>query len=109
MPIQFLILFRIHYVCPFYALTNIYCPGCGGTRALLALLDGNLRLSVHENPAVLVLGICCMLYTLEKILKSQNRLVKLLPRNPIFWGILIALWIIWDVFRNLIPELMPLT
>ncbi|MDE6088805.1 MAG: DUF2752 domain-containing protein [Oscillospiraceae bacterium] len=109
MLIQFLILCRLHYVCPFYALTNRYCPGCGGTRAFLALLDGNLCLSVHENPAVLVLGICCMLYTLEKILKWRDRSPKLLPRNPVFWGILIALWIIWDIFRNLTPAMMPLT
>ncbi|MDE5755115.1 MAG: DUF2752 domain-containing protein [Oscillospiraceae bacterium] len=109
MLIYFLILCQMHYVCPFYAFTNIYCPGCGGTRALLALLNGKILLSLHENPAVLLLAICCILYASEKILKSRNRPAKLLPRNLVFWGILIALWVIWDICRNLIPELMPIT
>lgn len=27
--------------CDFHALTGMYCPGCGGTRAVIALLNGN--------------------------------------------------------------------
>ena len=38
--------------CPFHALTGFYCPGCGGTRALRCLLQGNLLQSFRHHPLV---------------------------------------------------------
>ena len=38
--------------CPIYALTGLYCPGCGGTRAILALLQGDLLKSIWYHPIV---------------------------------------------------------
>jgi hypothetical protein len=29
------------FPCIFYSLTNLYCPGCGGTRSVLSLLHGH--------------------------------------------------------------------
>ena len=39
--------------CPFYTLTGLYCPGCGGTRAVLLLLKGRLIESFLMHPIVL--------------------------------------------------------
>ncbi|MCM1024936.1 MAG: DUF2752 domain-containing protein [Roseburia sp.] len=38
--------------CVFSVLFGIYCPGCGGTRALRALLQGRFLLSVWYHPLV---------------------------------------------------------
>ena len=35
--------------CMFHQLTGLYCPGCGATRALSAMLHGDLRSSLHNN------------------------------------------------------------
>lgn len=36
----------------FHTLTGLYCPGCGGTRAVLSLIKGDLRMSVQYHPLV---------------------------------------------------------
>lgn len=35
--------------CMLYRLTGLYCPGCGATRALSALLHGDWKSSLHNN------------------------------------------------------------
>lgn len=42
-----------HMPCLFHALTGLYCPGCGGTRALRYLLRGRLLLSLQYHPLIL--------------------------------------------------------
>lgn len=39
--------------CGFFATTGLYCPGCGGTRAVKSLLRGNLVQSFLYHPFVL--------------------------------------------------------
>ena len=43
-------------VCVFHQLTGLNCPGCGGTRALYALLHGDIITALHDN-ALLVTGL----------------------------------------------------
>lgn len=38
--------------CLLYASTGIYCPGCGGTRAIKALLQGRFLLSLWYHPLI---------------------------------------------------------
>jgi len=42
--------------CPIRAIFAIDCPGCGGTRALRALMRGDLRRAANENLAAVVVG-----------------------------------------------------
>lgn len=39
--------------CPFKFLTGIDCPGCGFQRSIIALLNGNLSLSLQLYPAAI--------------------------------------------------------
>lgn len=36
-------------LCPFYAMTGFYCPGCGLTRGFHALFHGDLASALHFN------------------------------------------------------------
>lgn len=42
--------------CPFHAAFGLLCPGCGGTRAIAALLRGDLRQALALNPLVTLLA-----------------------------------------------------
>lgn len=47
--------------CSFHALTGFYCPGCGGTRATLSLLQFNIIESFLYHPIV---PYCALIYVL---------------------------------------------
>jgi Protein of unknown function (DUF2752) len=40
--------------CPVFLWLHLYCPGCGGTRALAALFHGRLQEAMHWNALVVV-------------------------------------------------------
>jgi hypothetical protein len=42
--------------CPFHELTGLLCPLCGGTRAVLRLLDGDLLGSLSLHPLAVPLA-----------------------------------------------------
>ena len=44
------VLARFAPVCPFHALTGVPCPGCGSTRAVLALFRGDVAAAFGFNP-----------------------------------------------------------
>jgi hypothetical protein len=41
--------YHVYPVCQFHELTGLNCPGCGGTRALYALLHGRFAAAFHDN------------------------------------------------------------
>jgi Protein of unknown function (DUF2752) len=40
--------------CPFYWLTGWYCPGCGATRAMHALVHGDIAKALAMNPLLVL-------------------------------------------------------
>lgn len=48
--------------CGIHEIFHIYCPGCGGTRALFELLHGHILRSLYFNPAILLGGILIVYY-----------------------------------------------
>ena len=65
---------RQGFPCLFHLVTGLYCPGCGGTRAVRYLLHGQMGMSFRYNPIVLygaaVLAAEGMTWIFSKLLKK---------------------------------------
>ena len=77
--------------CMFYKLTGLYCPGCGATRALSAILHGDLKASLHNN-LLLIPGTL----TATMLIVKQGITV----RRPVAIAI-VAIIIAFTVLRNI--------
>ncbi len=93
--------------CPMYAFTGILCPGCGGTRAALALLQGKVWLSLRCNPTVIGIVVILILWYAEAVMKCMGRPRKLIPRRLGFWIVMIVILLLWTAARNVFPGLQP--
>ena len=76
--------------CVFHRLTGLHCPGCGATRALHALVHGDVVGALHDN-AVFVL----MLPAIVGLLGTE---ILLPPERRPF----IPAWAIWTLFAALV-------
>ncbi|MGN0370144.1 MAG: DUF2752 domain-containing protein [Butyrivibrio sp.] len=88
--------------CPFYLITGIYCPGCGGTRALHALIHGHIIKSLYYHPLVIYGVILGLVFYISQTLRflSRGKIKGLHMRTayPVIAGIIILLnWIIKNV------------
>ena len=103
----------LHYVtllpCPSYTLLHIYCPGCGSTRAVGALMHGDVLLSLRQNPAIVVMLLLAALYYLEFALKVWGVRFRIPPlHNWKFIAALLVLWVAYAVVRNFVPAVAPI-
>jgi len=84
---------------------NLYCPGCGGTRAFYALIDGDFADAFLYNPFLFTVFIPLIVYVFAVLVRrlitgkwvppviSSSKMVKTVA--AVFFGI----WI----FRNIFP------
>jgi uncharacterized protein DUF2752 len=86
--------------CPFHALTGLYCPGCGSTRALYSLLHGDLPRALAMNPLLVVALPCVALMALYAAGWRPRALVPLLRalERPVPWFVVL---VGYGVLRNL--------
>lgn len=89
--------------CVFHRLTGYYCPGCGGTRAVYALLAGKPVLSFIYHPFVLygsiVGGWFMISQTVERV--SRGRIKIGMHFREIYIWIALALIIANCLVKNL--------
>jgi Protein of unknown function (DUF2752) len=88
--------------CPFHALTGLYCPGCGTTRALHQLSHGNIGAAMRLNPLALVLlpvlAYSFFSFTLEAFKgKALRRLFSTRPSMSLLIGTIVG----FTILRNL--------
>lgn len=89
--------------CSFHSVTGFYCPGCGGTRAVHALLHGRILESLRYHPFVLYFAVGYVVYMLSHLLDIMSKgRVKGLSFCPYYWyvavGLLLGQWVLKNCF-----------
>lgn len=88
--------------CWIYSTYQVYCPGCGGTRALTALAHGHLLRSAYYNPAVPLAGVTVALYLTTQTLKRLRGCGRALHYSVRWPRTLAAVLLINCLVRNLL-------
>jgi hypothetical protein len=85
---------QLRLLCPIHAVTGFYCPGCGSTRAVKAVLNGDLPLAFHDNALLLVSPVA--IATALLIEKYSQKRIWLYA----FLSIVLVAVVIFTVIRN---------
>jgi Protein of unknown function (DUF2752) len=90
-------------VCPLYALTGIYCPGCGGLRGVNDLTDGHLGQAASSNLLmVLAIPVALVVFGRWSYAAWTGREIRAIPALPQAVKIgLVTLAVAFTVARNL--------
>lgn len=90
--------------CVFYEKLHIYCPACGNTRSVIALLHGDILGSLRYNVTVVFLCLLGLVFYIENIialLTGGRKKIRLVPRGNIFVFAVIAGFALYFIGRNL--------
>ncbi len=91
------------YDCFAYNMFGLYCPGCGGTRAVKYLLDGNILMSLKYHPAVLYTAVLLFFFMSSHTLKIiTGGKVKTIGLRPIYFYILVGIIILQCIVKNML-------
>lgn len=87
--------------CPLHLVTGLECPGCGMTRACIALCRGALVDALHYNPISIFLFLLAAAFALAPG-RTRRNWVRLAPgtRRITKWAALAAVLVFW-ICRNL--------
>ena len=91
---------KIPIPCLFHKITNLYCPGCGVTRMIDAIIHLNFKSAFSYNAYVFILIILIIVYLLINVFMYSNykRFIKI-PKHAAY--VLIVLAILFAILRNL--------
>ena len=94
--------------CGFRSLTGLYCAGCGTSRAMAALVRGDLLTALRMNALAVIVVVPVFVGLVHNALEAFGVRLPALPRNhpTLVWAFGIAVLVFW-VARNL--PFAPLT
>lgn len=97
--------------CVFHKITGWYCPGCGFTRLIFALFNGNIKEAFMYNQLVFIMLPFLVAYIIYQfylyITAKEDKVLVKIPKYT--YVILLFIVLAWGVARNLsfLPYLRP--
>ncbi len=91
-----------YFPCPFHAMTGLWCPGCGATRAVGDLIRGDVASAVSSNALAIVLVVASVAgWGLWVAARVRGRPLSI--QRPPLWVLLSGLVVVFvfTVLRNL--------
>lgn len=89
--------------CPIRAVTGFYCPGCGITRCVFALLGGDIKRAFRYNQFVFCLLPFLLFYIVYHlyiyILNKKDNIFNRIPN--VFYIVLLVIAIGFGIIRNI--------
>lgn len=93
--------------CLIYSLTGIHCMGCGTTRAVVALLHGDIITSLRQNCLVIFGIIGCIWLYIEFLFYVYGKKPPFtILKYKYAWCVIIFI-VIYTIVRNIFPVLAP--
>ena len=71
--------------CIFKRIVGLYCPGCGGTRALKALLSGDIAASLFYHPAVRYFAVFYIVFMIRMFMMLRFNIGKVSYKRVVFF------------------------
>ena len=96
-----------HWKCPFFAFTNLPCPGCGMTHAVMSLVQLELSDAIEVHPLSPLLLLGWLAWVIISIVPSKQRLftiekIEFLERKSGVVYLILALFIVFGLVRLLL-------
>jgi len=95
--------FKIAIPCVFHEITNLFCPGCGATRVIIALINFDFAVAIKQNIVLTFLFPLLAIYFLDKIvawiLRKKPKFADDIPN--FVWYIFAIVLLLFGILRNL--------
>ena len=95
--------------CIIYKNLHIYCPGCGCTRAFIAMMEGNFLESIYQNSTVLYTTIITLIYIVSQTISRITKIEKIaIKYTPLFLYSGIGMLIFNCILKNILKLMVNL-
>jgi len=95
--------FNIGVPCPIYAVTGLFCPGCGMFRAIGALVSGSLWQALHYNVLSVILLPILAIYCIRDTVRYINAAQPAPTSRPEMAFVIgaVAVSVLYAILRNI--------
>lgn len=94
--------------CVFHRFTGLWCPGCGNTRSVNAMLHGHFLLAVRNNISLPFIAVVLTCFYIELVFSIFGKNIRILTRKAWVWWTVLALFGVYFIVRNFIPAIAPI-
>ncbi len=98
------LVYKVWPDCFLYSYFGIYCPGCGGTRAVMALLEGRIWDSIYYHPIVVYTAIIYLVFMIPQTIHyiSRGKIKGIRFRYWFLYGALVVIiinFLVKNIFK----------